>query len=167
VGKIADEEEQMYPQRRISREALEMGLMALIVLTVSACGGGSGAKSRAAEEASKPELTTVAGDGGEQLGDGGPATKAGLCGPTDVALDAKGNMYISNAGTIATVPVATPFGRWILMGPSPPSLAPESTVSPAMEALPPRHDSIPPMPWRWTGTGISTSETGSTIGFAR
>jgi len=55
----------MYPQRRMSRQALELGLVALIVLTVSACGGGSGAKGRAAEEASKPELTTVAGDGGE------------------------------------------------------------------------------------------------------
>ena len=77
MGKVAEEEEQMYPQRkrRMTRQALGLGLVALIVLTVSACGGGSGAKGRAAEEASKPELTTVAGDGGEQLGDGGPATE--------------------------------------------------------------------------------------------
>jgi sugar lactone lactonase YvrE len=40
----------------------------------------------------------VAGDGGEQLGDGGPATKAGFCGPNAVALDAAGNMYISDGG---------------------------------------------------------------------
>jgi hypothetical protein len=103
VGKVA-EEEQMYPQRRMSRQALGLGLVALIVLTVSACGGGSGAKGRAAEEASKPKLTTVAGDGGEQLGDGGPATEAGFCGPNDVAFDTAGNMYISDGGIYCSGP---------------------------------------------------------------
>jgi sugar lactone lactonase YvrE len=98
VGKVAEEEEQMYPQRRMSRQALGLGLVALIVLTVSACGGGSGAKGRAAEEASRPELTTVTGDGGEQLGDGGPATEAGFCGPNDVTFDTAGNMHISDGG---------------------------------------------------------------------
>jgi hypothetical protein len=98
VGKVAEEGEQMYPQRRMSRQALGLGLVALIVLTVSACEGGSGAKGRAAEEASKPELTTVAGDGGSQLGDGGPATEAGFCGPNDVAFETAGNMYISDGG---------------------------------------------------------------------
>jgi hypothetical protein len=106
VGKVAEEEEQMYPQRRMSRQALGLGLVALIVLTVSACGGGSGAKGRAAEEASKQELTTVAGDGGEQLGDGGPATEAGFCGTNDVALDASGNMYISDGGVYCGGPGA-------------------------------------------------------------
>jgi hypothetical protein len=110
VGKVAEEGEQMYPQRRMSRQALGLGLVALIVLTLSACEGGSGAKGRAAEEASKPELTTVAGDGGSQLGDGGPATEAGFCGPNDVAFDTAGNMYISDGGYIAADPAATPFG---------------------------------------------------------
>ncbi len=62
-------------------------LLTVIAVGLLAGGGGSGAQD-GAEKASKPELTTVAGDGGEQLGDGGPATEAGLCGPNDVALDA-------------------------------------------------------------------------------
>jgi sugar lactone lactonase YvrE len=80
-------------------------LVALVVLAVSACGGGSGAKD-GAEEASKPkpELTTVAGDGGSQLGDGGPVTEAGFCGPNDVAFDIEGNMYISDGGIYCTGP---------------------------------------------------------------
>jgi sugar lactone lactonase YvrE len=58
------------------------------------------------EEASepKPELTTVAGDGGEQLGDGGPATKAGFCGTSDVTLDVEGNMYIADGGIYCSGP---------------------------------------------------------------
>jgi hypothetical protein len=57
VGKVAEVEEQMYPQRtRMVRQALELGLVALIVLTVSVCSGGSGAKGRAAEEASTTRL---------------------------------------------------------------------------------------------------------------
>jgi hypothetical protein len=88
------------------RQAFRLGLLvALVVLAVSACGGGSGAKD-GAEEASKPEpeLTTVAGDGGSQLGDGGPVTEAGFCGPNDVAFDIEGNMYISDGGIYCTGP---------------------------------------------------------------
>src|SRR5207253_5326563 len=41
-------------------------------------------------------ITTVAGDGTDGLtGDGGPAIEAGL-GPADIAIDAAGNLFISD-----------------------------------------------------------------------
>ncbi len=60
-------------------------------------------------------ITTVAGNGmSAYFGDGGPATRASLKSPTDVALDAAGNLYIADSengrirkvsldGTITTV----------------------------------------------------------------
>jgi hypothetical protein len=46
-------------------------------------------------------ITTVAGNGCNILGagDGGPATSASLCGPTDVAVDSDGNLFITENGT--------------------------------------------------------------------
>src|SRR5215208_642725 len=79
--------------RTLVRQALRLVLVALVVLALSACAGG--AKDRAEGAAT---MKTVVGDGGSQLGDGGPATEAGLCGPTDVALDTQGHMYISDTG---------------------------------------------------------------------
>jgi hypothetical protein len=48
-------------------------------------------------------LRTIAG-GGEQLGDRGRATGAGLCGPNDVARDQAGNIYISDGGAYCSGP---------------------------------------------------------------
>ena len=42
-------------------------------------------------------ITTVAGDGGLELGDDGPATDAALGIPTGLAFDAAGNLYIGNS----------------------------------------------------------------------
>jgi hypothetical protein len=121
-------------------QALVLGLVVtLVVLALSACGSG-GAKVSAAEATI---MKTVAGDGGSQLGDGGPATEAGFCSTTDVALDAEVNIYIADAWVYCSAPRAiTPFGRWILMGPSPQWRAPERSVSPAMVGPPPRQNSI-------------------------
>jgi uncharacterized protein (TIGR03437 family) len=44
-------------------------------------------------------ITTVAGNGNEGFaGDGGPATSASLNGPSGVAVDSAGNLYIADAG---------------------------------------------------------------------
>src|SRR5215212_9351374 len=92
----------MYPQRRMVRQILRLGLVVtLVVLAASACGGGSSAKDGSQKPAT---IKTVAGDGGSQLGDGGPATKAGICGTSDVTLDASGNMYIADGGIYCSGP---------------------------------------------------------------
>ena len=44
------------------------------------------------------DIYTVAGGGTGGLGDGGPATSAGLTGPWDVALDGPGNLVIADTG---------------------------------------------------------------------
>jgi hypothetical protein len=62
-------------------------------------------------------------------GDGGPATEAGFCEPNDVALDAAGNMYFSDGGSIAKDPAATPFVRWTQTGPSRPWRASRGTTT--------------------------------------
>jgi sugar lactone lactonase YvrE len=90
----------MYPLRMVQL-VLRLGLLAtLIALAENACGGG-GAKDSLEEAAT---MNTVAGDGGPQLEDGGSATAAGFCGPNAVALDAAGNMYISNGGVYCSGP---------------------------------------------------------------
>lgn len=43
----------------------------------------------------EPVITTVAGGGTTDLGDGGPAVLAKLSGPTSVAVDSRGNLYIA------------------------------------------------------------------------
>ncbi len=107
VGKVAEEEEQMYPQRMV-RQALRLGLVVtLVALALGACGGGV-AKDRAEEAAT---IKTLEGGWGTHLGDGGLAMAAGFCGSNDVALDVSGNLYISDGGPIAADPAVAPFGR--------------------------------------------------------
>jgi hypothetical protein len=55
-------------------------------------------------------MTTVAG-GGKELGDGGPATAAGFCETTDVALDRAGDIYVADAGLYCEGPGANSVRR--------------------------------------------------------
>jgi sugar lactone lactonase YvrE len=59
-------------------------------------GGASRGETKPATP-SVGQMVSVAGGGGE-LGDGGPAASAGLCGPADVAVDRAGNLYIVDRG---------------------------------------------------------------------
>ena len=43
-------------------------------------------------------ITTIAGPGSGPLGDGGPATDATLAGPSGVAVDSAGNLYVADTG---------------------------------------------------------------------
>jgi hypothetical protein len=80
---------------------MSIAVLLICGVVLAGCGAMGGP-----EEASKPkpELTTVAGDGGSQLGDGGPAKSAGFCRPNDVAFDTAGNMYMSDGGIYCTGP---------------------------------------------------------------
>jgi sugar lactone lactonase YvrE len=87
----------------------------VVTLVVAACSGvastptpSPAATPTAAPVSPTPSpdpnlLVTVAG-GGTELGDGGPATSAGLCGPNDVVVDAAGNLYISDGGIFCDGP---------------------------------------------------------------
>lgn len=80
-----------------------MALVIAVSCAVAACGGSQKDASEPEPAKRKPaevalgEMVTVAG-GGDELGDGGPATAAGFCSATDVALDRAGNIYIADAG---------------------------------------------------------------------
>ena len=54
--------------------------------------------SRVRKVSSDGIITTVAGGGASSLGDGGPATSAQLNGPSGVAGDTAGNLFIAEAG---------------------------------------------------------------------
>ena len=57
-------------------------------------------------------VTTIAGKGtGSYSGDGGPAAEAELNGPTSVALDASGNLYIGDERRQCGRPAVAPVGR--------------------------------------------------------
>ena len=60
-------------------------------------------------DAATGDVSTVVGNGGAVLGDGGPATAGGLDGPVEVVLDAAGNLYITDflAERVRMVTVAT------------------------------------------------------------
>jgi hypothetical protein len=104
-----------------------MGNAAFVLLAVAgcalaACGGvdqRSGSHLSTARwppAIAKAEMSTVAG-GGKQLGDGGPASRAGFCLPVDLAGDAAGNLFIATRGSSATVPAGTRSAGRVLLAP--------------------------------------------------
>jgi hypothetical protein len=66
------------------------------------------------------DIYTIAGGGSSGLGDGGPATSAGLTGPWDATLDASGNLVISDTGDsrirVAAESTATFYGQPMTAG---------------------------------------------------
>jgi hypothetical protein len=77
-------------------------LAPLLVIAV-VCGAPAGCGEEGTTTTRRDTLRTIAG-GGEQLGDRGRATGAGLCGPNDVARDQAGNIYISDGGAYCSGP---------------------------------------------------------------
>jgi len=61
-------------------------------------------------------ITTVAGDGRQDFsGDGGPASTATLNGPTGLALDGAGNLYVADSGN-HVVRILRPTNQSVLVG---------------------------------------------------
>jgi sugar lactone lactonase YvrE len=98
-------------------------------------------------------ITTVAGSGAEGFsGDGGPATQAKLDSPYDVAVDRRGNVFISDtyngavrrvdvsSGTISTIAGGTPPRSGNSNGDGGPATA--ALISPAQLVLDPNNDDL-------------------------
>jgi sugar lactone lactonase YvrE len=97
--------------RRLQRVPGERGtgvsrtLVAILISAscIPAACGGDGEKRADEPKPARPpdvalgEMVTVAG-GGAERGDGGPATSAGFCSATDVAVDRAGSLYIADGG---------------------------------------------------------------------
>lgn len=79
-------------------------------------------------DATTGTISTVAGTGRiEFYGDGGPATTAGLFGPRGVALDEKGNLYISDTQH-SCIRRVDPEGRIMIVAGSDPRLVEKGTA---------------------------------------
>ncbi len=123
----------------------------IVVLFASAACGGSGSEAETDQITQTAEarllacteasgiITTLAGSGAEgaddvpsyrAAGDGGPATKALLDRPGDLAMDASGNLYINEDGSHDPL-IRGGCAGWIRPGASPPSsVRPQAVASP-------------------------------------
>ena len=111
--------------------------------------------------ASNHTITTVAGNGAiGYSGDGGPAIFAELSGPTGVAVDPSGNIYIAEWGS-HHVRQVNPSG--IIT-----TLAGNGALHTAVMAAP-RSTRVSALPtrWRWTVQGMSSPPTAASAESAR
>lgn len=111
------------PRRRRALVATYRLTCGALLAVMASCGGASNqpvrttsdqhAKRPATTSTSAPahqapalgvgEMATIAG-GGKQLGDRGPALRAGFCLPDDVARDTSGNLCVADAGAFCDGP---------------------------------------------------------------
>jgi hypothetical protein len=103
----------------MNRRSAKLRLALAVVVSSLIVTGGTSFSAKAGAQTSPvslaPVITTIAGNGtADSGGDGGPATDAGLNGPSATAVDAAGNVYIAEAygsrvrkidttGTISTI----------------------------------------------------------------
>ena len=90
---------------------------AVLSAAALACGGGQAIVAASAAPPAPAAMTagdiyTIAGGGGDGLGDGGPAVRAQLSDPADIALDLQGNLVIADAGHVRVRAVAAKTGRF-------------------------------------------------------
>ena len=105
-------------------------------------------------------LSVVAGNGKEDPPTPGPAIKSGIHGPSGVAVDAHGDLFISDLET-CVVDEVTPAGTLSVVAGVAGKRGPPTPGPPPVQSLTRRAG------WRWTPTGICSSPPTATKSWTR